>query len=88
MVEEPILYRARVQRLPRLAPDFIMPLDPAKIRSRREKLKLTQTDAAARAGILRPSWARVESGSHTNIEFATAEKIAKALDCQLHAIMR
>lgn len=63
-----------------------MPLDPAKIKARREKLKLSQTEAAARAGIALPNWHRTESGERVDPRFSTAEKIADALRCPLDAL--
>lgn len=60
-----------------------MPLSPKKIKSRRESLGLSQTQAARLAGIARPNWARVESGQQTNAKFATVERIADALGCSI-----
>jgi predicted transcriptional regulator len=60
-----------------------MPLDPDKIRARREALKLTQTQAAQRAGMPQPHWARIESGGRSDPNLSTAERVARALDCSL-----
>lgn len=56
-----------------------MPLDPQKIRHRREALKLTQAEAAERAGMPRPHWSRIESGERTDPNLSTAERVASAL---------
>jgi DNA-binding Xre family transcriptional regulator len=57
-------------------------LDIAKIKSRREKLGITQTDAAAKAGMSRQRWNDIESGRKTNIELETLDAIAKVLECK------
>ena len=64
-----------------------MPLNPSKVRARREKLKLTQQQAAKAAGLLRPNWARIESGNHTDPNLSTAQRIAEALKCSLAALV-
>lgn len=64
-----------------------MPLDPVKIRERREKLKLTQSDCADRAKMPRPHWARIESGERSDPQLSTAERIASALECSLKTIL-
>lgn len=66
----------------------LMPLDAAKIKARRERLKLTQEQAAERAGMPRPHWSRIESGSRDDPNLSTAERVAKALKCPLVRILR
>lgn len=63
-----------------------MPLSPSKIRTRREKLGLTQQQAADKAGMPRPHWARLEAGDRPDPQLSTAEKVAHALDCSLTTI--
>lgn len=64
-----------------------MPLDPAKIRLRRERLGLTQADAAERAGLLRPNWARLEAGDKLDVHLSTAEAVAAALGTTLSRLL-
>lgn len=64
-----------------------MPLDPDKIRARREALGLSPADAAARASMQRPNWLRIESGTRTDPNLSTAERIAKALKCALSDLL-
>jgi transcriptional regulator with XRE-family HTH domain len=64
-----------------------MPLDPTKIRERREALKLSQREAANRAGMPRPNWARIESGKRLDPKISTVVKIASALNCPLASII-
>jgi predicted transcriptional regulator len=65
-----------------------MPLDPDKIRRRREALKLTVTEAARRAGMPQPNWSRIEAGEREDPRLSTAEKIAAVLRCGVLAISR
>lgn len=65
-----------------------MSLDPSKIKARREKLGLTQTEAAERAGLLQPNWARIEGGQHTDPTLSTALAIAKALRCKVESLVK
>ncbi len=60
-----------------------MPLDPSKIRAERERQQLTQAEAAERAGMAQPNWARLESGERSDPQLSTAERIATALRCPL-----
>lgn len=60
-----------------------MPLDPQKIKARRERLTLSQVDAATQAGLSQPHWAEIEAGKRPQIQLATAEAIARALRCSL-----
>lgn len=72
--------RAQAAGERRLSP---MPLDPSKIRTRREKLGLTQQQAAERAGLVQPNWAAIEAGKRLDPSLSTAERVAKALNCKL-----
>jgi predicted transcriptional regulator len=65
-----------------------MPLDPQKIRERRERLSLTQSDAAERAGMPQPHWARIESGERNDPALSTAERVAKALRCSIAKLLQ
>ncbi len=57
-------------------------MDCAKIRTIREKLGISQQEAARRAGFKagRQAWHNVESGMRTNIKMDTLEAMAKALN--------
>jgi len=65
-----------------------MPLDPLKIRQRRHDLQLTQAQAAKRAGMPRPHWTRLEIGRRNNPRFSTAERVAKALECEVEELLQ
>lgn len=65
-----------------------MPLDPAKIKARRERLKLSQTDAASRSSLARPSWSDYETGKRDNPSLDIAERIATALQCRLTSLLQ
>jgi transcriptional regulator with XRE-family HTH domain len=57
-----------------------IPLDTAKIRQLREALKLTQEQAAKRAGLSsRQKWNDIESGRQTNLTIELLERVARAL---------
>jgi transcriptional regulator with XRE-family HTH domain len=57
-----------------------MSLDTDKIKSLREKLGLTQEQAAERAGFkTRQAWNNIESGRQASIGLSTLDKIATAL---------
>lgn len=64
-----------------------MPLDPAKIKAERERRKLTQAEAAERAGMPRPHWSRIESGERSDPNLSTAERVADALNCPLPKLL-
>lgn len=64
-----------------------MPLDAAKIRARREKLGITQGEAAERAGMPRPHWVRLETGGRDDPKLSTAERAAAALKCRLSSLL-
>ena len=60
-----------------------VPLDTMKIKQRREKLGLSQEDAARLAGLSsRQRWHHIESGRKPNITIDTLESIAQALQCK------
>lgn len=65
--------------------------DAAKIRAVRERRKLTQADAAAKAGMSQQQWANVEGG-HTGgkrgISLATLDKIANALGVKARDLLK
>lgn len=55
-------------------------LDLEKIKARRKKLALTQTQAAEKAGLSGPQqWSDIESGRRASITLDTLGKIATAL---------
>ena len=65
-----------------------MGLDVEKIRAMREKLGLSQQEAAERAGIgSRQHWNKIESGTNTNIKIDTLEAIAKALGVSAKSLL-
>lgn len=70
-----------------------MPLSPSKLKSRRERLKLTQQQVAAAAGLQRSYYARLEggidpaSGKPINPPLAIVERVAEALDCSILRII-
>lgn len=64
-----------------------MPLTD-EIRSRREKLGLTQAAAAGRAGLAQPNWARLETGAIAAPRLDTLQRVAQALECQVAELLR
>lgn len=66
-----------------------MPLDIEKMRSVRERMKLTQEVAAQAAGMSgRQQWNDVESGRKGNVSIATLEAIAKALKISPKSLLK
>lgn len=66
-----------------------VPLDVEKMRKLREKLGLTQDDAAKRAGLKgRQAWNNIESGRRPNLQLQTLERIAKALGVKAADLLR
>jgi transcriptional regulator with XRE-family HTH domain len=66
-----------------------MPLDTEKIRTLREKLGISQQDAADRAGLgTRQRWSNLEAGRFPNIELVTLERIAKALGVKARDLLK
>ena len=64
-----------------------MPLNIDSIRLRRERLRLTQEDAAARAGIHQPHWARLEAGHVQSPRLDTLQRVAAALECEVGELL-
>ena len=56
-------------------------LDIAKIKSRRNKLGLTQEIAADQCGWKRANWNDIERGRRINISLDTLDAIAAVLQC-------
>lgn len=56
-----------------------MPLDPSKIRARRESLGLSQSQAAERAGMSASYYADLERGRWDAPKLDTVERLARAL---------
>jgi transcriptional regulator with XRE-family HTH domain len=66
-----------------------MPLDIEKIKTLRERAGLSQAEAAAKAGLkTRQRWHQIESGTITNIELDTLERIAKALGVKAKDLLK
>jgi len=66
-----------------------MPLDIQFIRSRRELLKLTQAEAASRAGFPNPQkWSQYETGRIPDPQLSSLEAIAKSLRCKVAKLIR
>lgn len=57
-----------------------MPFDKDKMRTLREKLGLSQGDAAKKAGMAnQAAWQQIESGARSNPTIDTIDRIAKTL---------
>jgi transcriptional regulator with XRE-family HTH domain len=56
-----------------------MPLDPAKLKSIRARLGISQTEAAHRAGIHQQAYQRIEAGRRPDPQLSTLERLAEAL---------
>jgi transcriptional regulator with XRE-family HTH domain len=70
---------------------IVMPmgLDIDFIRERRLKLKLTQGEAAKRAGLeSRQYWNDIEKGRRTNFTLVTLERMAEALDTSVKNLVK
>jgi transcriptional regulator with XRE-family HTH domain len=64
-------------------------LDTGKIKKLREGARLSQADAAKKAGIgTRQRWHGIESGANTNIELDTLERVAKALGVKAKDLLK
>jgi transcriptional regulator with XRE-family HTH domain len=65
-------------------------LNFAKIRELREGLRISQSEAARRAGLRagRQGWQRIESGRRVNIELGTLERIAAALGVDARELLK
>lgn len=64
-----------------------MPLDPEKIKSRREHLTYSQGEMARRAGMSVQQWNALETGKKEDPRVATVETVAKALRCKIDDLM-
>ncbi len=65
-----------------------MGLDTERIKAQREKLGLSQQEAAEKAGMgSRQRWNDVESGRKANISIETLEAIAKALGLSAKSLL-
>lgn len=66
-----------------------VPLDTQKIKALREKLGLSQEDAARLAGLSsRQRWHHIESGLKANVTVETLESIAKALGVKASDLLK
>ena len=64
-------------------------VDHGKIRTLREKLKLTQEEAARRAGLTnRQYWNSIETAQRKNLTVETLEKVAKALGVKAKDLLK
>jgi transcriptional regulator with XRE-family HTH domain len=64
-------------------------LDTEFIRTRRKKLKLTQTQAAKLAGIAtNVHWSRIEAGKIKGVKLDTLAGVAKALRCKVARLLK
>lgn len=64
-------------------------LDTAKVKARREKIGITQEEAAKRAGLPgRQRWNDIESGRRASITLDTLDKIAAALSCKAKDLLK
>lgn len=58
-------------------------LDHDKVRRLREKMDISQGEAAKRAGMSgRQQWYLIESGTRSDVTMTTLGKLAKALGCK------
>jgi transcriptional regulator with XRE-family HTH domain len=64
-----------------------MPLNPKTILALRTRLKLTQEEAAKRAGMPQQAWARIEGGKRSNPRLSTAQDVARALGVKLEKLL-
>lgn len=64
-----------------------MPIDPSKVASLRHKRKLTQSEAARRAGMAQSNWARIENGERVNPSVSIAQRMAAALGCKVDTLL-
>lgn len=64
-------------------------LDVAAIRTKREKLKISQSEAAKRAGFkTHQQWNNIERGAVTDITMSTLDKIAAALGVKAKDLLK
>lgn len=66
-----------------------MPLDCDKIRMLRERLGLSQAEAAKKAKLkTRQAWSRIESGGQPNLGLQFIERIAAVLGVQARDLLK
>lgn len=64
-------------------------LDPAKVKAKREAMKLTQEEAAQRGGLAsKQKWSDIESGRIPNPRLDTVVGVASALKCSIEDLLR
>lgn len=64
-------------------------LDTAKVKSLREKMGITQQEAAEGAGMTsKQQWNDIESGRRPNVSLDTLNKIAKALGVKAKDLLK
>jgi transcriptional regulator with XRE-family HTH domain len=65
-------------------------LDIEKMERRRKALRLSQEEAAARAGLAggRQAWNNIATGRKANVTMETLDKIAEALDCDSRHLIK
>jgi len=64
-----------------------MPMDPALLIARRNKLGLTQREVAEAASMKQQEYARLESGGRRNPRIETLETVAAALKCKVDDLL-
>jgi len=66
-----------------------VPINFEKIRELREKLGLTQLEAAKRAGFkTKQEWYRIESGENGDLRVSTLESVAAALGVKAKDLLK
>ena len=64
-------------------------IDIEKIKSRREKLGMSQEEAAQKAGVgSRQRWNDIESGRKANVSIETLDKVAEALGMKARDLLK
>jgi len=64
-----------------------MPIDPIKLRSRREQLRMRQSQAAAIAGVTRGRWCDMEHGRRIAMSVDVARRLAETLHCAIEDLL-
>lgn len=70
-----------------IADNYPMPLNPAALLARREKLGMTQQAVADAAKMPQPEYARLEKGHRPDPRLSTAESVARALRCKVDDLL-
>jgi transcriptional regulator with XRE-family HTH domain len=65
-----------------------MPVDPKKIKRRREALGLSQTEAAQRARFSLQRWNNIEAGRRLAIDPDALLAVARALKCRMEDLIK